>query len=89
MNVFQPVIFLLCVATSLTCMWLLFRGWRQTGNRLLLWSAVCFVGLAANNFLVFIDLVILPVEVDLRPLRLLASLVAVSVLLWALIWEID
>ncbi len=89
MAVFQPFIFALCVVTSLICMWLLIRGWRRTGTRLLLWSALCFVGLAVNNMLVFVDLVILPVEIDLRPLRLTASLISVSVLLWGLIWEAD
>jgi hypothetical protein len=89
MSVFQPLVFLLCIVTSLMCMWLLLRAWRLTGNRLLFWSGLCFVGLAANNFLVFIDVVILPVEIDLRPLRIFASLVAVSVLLWGLIWETD
>jgi hypothetical protein len=88
MSVFQPFIFALCVITSLICMWLLIRGWRRTGTRLLLWSGLCFVGLALNNLLVFLDLVVL-VDIDLRPLRLGASLIAVSVLLWGLIWEAD
>jgi len=88
MHVFEPIVFLLCIATSATCAGLLFRGWRRTGTRLLLWSALCFVGLAANNLLVFVDLVALP-EIDLKPMRLLASLIAVSVLLWGIIWEAD
>jgi hypothetical protein len=88
MDVFEPLLFLLCIATSVTCMWLLYRGWRRTGTRLLFWSALCFVGLAVNNLLVFIDLVLVP-QTDLRPLRLLASLAAVLVLLWGLIWEAD
>ena len=89
MHVFQPFVFLICIATSVVCMWLLFRGWRRTGTRLLLWSALCFVFLALNNLLVFVDVIILPVEIDLRPLRLAASLVAVAVLLWGLLWESD
>ncbi len=89
MSVFQPVVFFLCVITSVVCMALLIRGWRQTGTRLLLWSALCFVGLAINNLLVFVDLVLLPDNIDLLPLRHLASLAAVSVLLWGFIWEAD
>jgi len=88
MVVFQPLVFLLCIATSVTCMWLLFRGWLRTGTRLLFWSAMCFVFLALNNFFVFIDFVALP-DVDLRLLRLIPSLIAVSVLLWGLVWEAD
>ncbi len=88
MHVFQPFVFLICIATSVVCMWLLFRGWRRTGTRLLFWSALCFVFLAANNVLVFVDLVMLP-QVDLRALRLVASMLAVIVLLWGLVWEAE
>jgi hypothetical protein len=90
MRLFQPLVFLLCIATSIACMWLLFRGWRRTRTRLLFWSAWCFVGLAANNLLVFIDLIIFPgPDIDLRPLRAIASLTAVTVLLWGMIREAD
>jgi len=88
MRVFQPLVFLMCIATSLVCTWLLVRGWRRTQTRLLFWSALCFVFLAANNFLVFFDVIILT-EIDLRPLRLALSFGAVMVLLWGLIWEAD
>jgi uncharacterized membrane protein len=53
-----------------------------------LWSALCFVLLAINNLLVVIDLLVLP-SVDLVPLRNLASLAAVSVLLFGFIWETE
>jgi hypothetical protein len=88
MPAFEPLVFLLCIAASLTCVWLLFRGWRRTGTRLLFWSALCFIGLAVNNLLVFADLVLLP-DIDLRPLRVGTSLLAIGVLLWGLIWETD
>jgi hypothetical protein len=52
----------------------------------LLWSAVCFFGLSLSNFLVFLDLVILP-EVDLYFWRLLTAAVSMLVLLYGLIWE--
>lgn len=87
MRVFVPLVFLLCIATSVICLWLLVRGWRRTGTRLLFWSALCFAFLAVNNLLVFIDVIVLPSAIDLRPLRLAASLGAVAVLLWGLIWE--
>lgn len=86
MGVFVRAVFVLCIATSVICTWLLARGWRQTRTKLLFWSALCFGFLAINNFLVFVDLIIFP-EIDLRPLRLAAALGAVMVLLWGLIWE--
>ena len=90
MRVFVPIVFLLCIVTSVACMWLLFRGWLRTQTRLLFWSALCFVFLAINNLLVFIDTIIFPgPQVDLRPFRLAASLAAVLVLAWGLIWEAE
>jgi RsiW-degrading membrane proteinase PrsW (M82 family) len=83
------MVYLLCIATSAACMVLLIRGYRQSRARLLLWSALCFVGLAVNNLLLFIDVIVLPTEIDLQPVRHLASLAAVSVLLYGFIWETD
>ncbi|HEX7809454.1 MAG TPA: DUF5985 family protein [Thermoanaerobaculia bacterium] len=39
---------------------LLYRGYRRSHTRLLFWSAVCFVGLAANNVLLIVDLRVVP-----------------------------
>ncbi len=85
----QSGIYLLCVVTSLICLVLLARGYRRTGVKLLLWSALCFVGLALNNLLLFIDLVLLPTEISLLYLRQGTTLAALSVLLYGFIWEAD
>ncbi|HEX6902196.1 MAG TPA: DUF5985 family protein [Thermoanaerobaculia bacterium] len=82
-----PVIYSLCALTSFACCVLLWRGWRAGGNRLLLWSALCFAGLTVNNLLLVIDKVVLPTQVDLYTARLLSALVAVSLLLYGLVWE--
>jgi hypothetical protein len=83
------LIYLLCVVTSLICLVLLARGYARTGVKLLLWSALCFVGLAINNLLLFVDLVLLPLEVSLVPWRQITTLVSLSVLLYGFIWEAD
>ena len=88
MSVLPPIVFFLCLLTSMVCMILLIRGWMQTRATLLLWSSLCFVGLAINNFFVFFDIVVLP-DVDLFPARQAASLAAVAVLLYGFIWEAD
>ena len=82
-----PVIYSLCALTSFACCVLLWRGWRAGGNRLLLWSALCFAGLTVNNLLLVIDKVVLPTQVDLYTSRLVSALVAVSLLLFGLVWE--
>jgi len=74
--------------TSLACTLLLFRAYSSTRRRLLLWGALCFVCLTANNFLLFFDLVVLP-DIDLRLYRLGTALVGVLFLLYGFIWETE
>ncbi|HEY7027322.1 MAG TPA: DUF5985 family protein [Gemmatimonadales bacterium] len=76
----------LCSVASLLCAVLLWRGYRRTGTRLLLWSAICFACLTLNNLLVLLDLVIFP-EIDLFLPRTLAAFVGIGALLFGLIWE--
>jgi hypothetical protein len=85
---FPAIVYFLCFATSGACAWLLARGYRNTRARLLLWSGLCFLFLAGNNLLLFIDLLILP-EIDLRLGRLLLSLAAVAILLFGFIWDLE
>jgi len=82
------ILYLLAILASAACMGLLFRGYATSRIRLLLWGGLSFVFLTANNFLLFFDLVIFP-EIDLRPYRLAASLIAVLLLLYAFLWEAE
>ena len=77
----------LAMLTSAACMWFLFRAYASTRLRLLLWSGLCFVFLTLNNILLFLDVVVFPVEVDLRAYRLAAALIAVGFLLYGFVWE--
>ena len=87
MDTFKVVLFLLAIVTSLACTVLLFRGYLQTQLRILLWSALCFVCLTANNLLLFLDLVVLPVDADLRALRHGTALVGMLFLIYGFIRE--
>ena len=73
------IVYLLCFLTSLSCCLLLIRSYRRSKNKVLLWSAACFVLLAIDNLLVVIDLILLP-NTDLSVPRLLVTLLAVSTL---------
>lgn len=84
---FQSAVYLLCLATSLTCAVLLARSYARTRARLLLWSALCFALLALNNLIVVVDILVFPTQVNLSIVRLVASLAAVSVLLYGFVWE--
>jgi hypothetical protein len=72
--------------TSAFCAGMLLREYRRRHARLLLWSSLSFIAWAANNALVFTDLVVLP-EIDLSIVRALVALAAVSLLLYGLIWD--
>lgn len=80
-------IYLLCAVTSVACALLLLRGFARTRVRLLFWSSLCFVGLALNNLLLFVDLVLLGPEVDLAPVRAAAALFGLSAMVFGLVWE--
>ncbi len=62
------VVYVLCSITSIVCAALLFRAYRGSGHRLLFLSALCFTGLAVNNILLLVDLLI-GQAADLRLLR--------------------
>jgi hypothetical protein len=87
-QIFPAIVYSLCFATSSACALLLLRSYASSGLRLLLWSGLCFLGLAANNGLVILDLLVIP-DVDMRLARLLLALAAVSILLFGFIWDVE
>jgi hypothetical protein len=80
-------VYILGTLMALACAILLLRGYLRGRQKLLLWSSLCFFGLAISNFLVFIDLILLPAQIDLYPLRLATAAAAMLLLLYGLIWE--
>ena len=80
-------VYVLCMLTSLFCAFLLLRSYRAQRSRLLLWSTVCFAGLAISNALLVLDLIVFR-DIDLRLVRTAIGLASTSVLLGALVWEL-
>lgn len=87
-DLFPALVYVLCFVTSGACAWLLARSYLRNGTRLLLWSAISFVFLAANNLVLVLDLVIWP-DADLRIERLLLSLAAVVAMVWGFVWQVQ
>ena len=87
MEWFPTLVYALCFLTSTACAVLLARNYRRTGARMLMWSALCFVFLAINNFVVILDMLLIP-TIDFRVTRLALSLAAVGVLLFGFIWDL-
>jgi hypothetical protein len=79
-------VYALCAITSVVCAALLVRNFRHQRTRLVMWSMLCFVGLAINNVLMFIDVIVVP-DVDLSLARSGTALAAFLLLLVGLLWE--
>jgi hypothetical protein len=76
------VVYLLCSLTSLACAFLLLRGYMRSRVTLLFWMGLCFVGLAANNVILMIDV---QTQVPLLIWRKLPALFGVILLLHGLV----
>ncbi len=81
------IVYVLCLLTSLFCAVLLFRSYLAGRSRLVFWSMLCFIGLAINNALLVVDLVVLADVADLRVARAAFGFLSPLVLLGALVWE--
>jgi hypothetical protein len=82
----RSLVYILNSVTFATCSGLLARGYWRVRQRLLLWSALCFAGLALSNLFVFLDLIVFP-EINFYPYRLISAAVAMLLLMFGLIWE--
>jgi hypothetical protein len=83
------LVYLLCALNSIGCAAMLIRGYRRDRTRLLLWSSLCFAGLALNNVLLFVDLVMFPeINVNGALIRSILGASSGALLLYGLIWEL-
>ena len=80
------IIYGLCALASLLCTLLLFQAYARGRYRLLLWSGLCFAGLAINNIFLVLDKLVFPL-IDLSVWRTSIALIAMAILLYGLIWE--
>jgi hypothetical protein len=79
-------VYLLCSFTSFASAFLLYRGYRESRYRLLLWCAWGFLGFFLNNILLMVDMLLFP-DVSISLLRTLPALVGVSIMTYGLIAE--
>jgi hypothetical protein len=80
------LVYVLCALTSVVCAGLLLRSYLANRSKLLLWSTLCFIGLAINNIFLFVDLVVVP-DIDLRLARSGSAISALVLLTFGLVWE--
>ena len=82
-------VYVLCFLAAAACAVLLGRSYLQSRVRLLLWSTLCFTGLALNNLILFVDKVVTSPDTDLSTWRLLPAALGFAALVYGLIWEAD
>jgi hypothetical protein len=82
------LVYLLCFLTSLACAVLLMRAFRRSRSRLLFWTGLGFCGLTLSNLLLVADLVVWA-GIDLWILRQAAAALAIAILLYGFLWEVD
>lgn len=87
MTLTAELVYILATLTSLLCTILLARSYRRSGQRLLLWSSLCFAFLCLNNVLVFIDLIVVGKAADLSTVRVVVAFIGVAMLCYGLIEE--
>lgn len=80
-------VYLLCAIASVACALLLYRGYHASRQRLLFWSCLCFIGLALNNLVLFLDFIMLPTW-NMGVVRTALALGAMTVLVYGLIWDV-
>lgn len=81
-----PIVYILCFSTSLLCTVLLLKSYFKLGNKLLLWTGLCFLGLSVNNLFLILDLWLLP-DVNLLMFRASFGLIGLLVLIYGLVRE--
>jgi hypothetical protein len=79
-------VYILSALISLACAVMLMRSYMRARSGLLLWAAVCFLGLTLNNTLLFVDKVV-ATDVDLSVWRTIPALAGTLALVFGLLWE--
>lgn len=81
------VVYVLCALTSVAAAVLLARGYRQSRTRLLLWSSLCFAGLALSNVMLLLDLTVFGSTLELLIVRQIPTVLGMALLLYGLVWD--
>lgn len=79
-------VYIICAILSLTCSFMLYRGYKETGFRLLFWSCFGFLGFGLNNVMLFLDVFVIH-GISLSTLRTLPALIGMSIMVYGLVSE--
>lgn len=80
------LVYILCGITSGLVAVALFLQYCRLRTKFLLWSSLCFVGIALNNALLVMDMVVFP-NIDFSLPRIHLALLGVSAMIFGFIWD--
>ena len=81
------IVYFLCAAMSFLTATILYRNFLRTAVRFLLWSSLCFAGLALTNVLLFLDMVVIG-SIDLSLVRNIPGTLGFGILIYGFVWEL-
>lgn len=84
----EAAIYILCFLTSVAIAFLLLRGFARTGERILAWTGLGFLGLSLNNAVLIVDAMVVP-GMDLSLLRNIPTLLGLTLMVYGLIIDAD
>ncbi|MEP6548564.1 MAG: DUF5985 family protein [Gammaproteobacteria bacterium] len=76
----------LCAVISVACAAFTLQQCVASGSRLLMWATLCFIGLAVNNVLIYLDDILLPSD-GFFLWRACAALAGMTAFICGLIWD--
>jgi hypothetical protein len=82
----DAAVYILSALIAFGCAVLLLRSFAFARNALLVWAGVCFVGMALNNVMLFLDEFVIR-HTDLSAWRTAPALGGMLALVFALVWE--
>lgn len=83
------LVYFLCAITSGTCSTLIYRRYRSGPTKFLFWMMIGFIGLFISQFLMVIDLVVFPTEIDLAIPRSVVTLLSLCFMIFGFVWETE
>lgn len=80
-------VYLLCALTSILCAVMLLKAFRKSKARLLFWTCIGFAGIAINNILLVVDMIVFPEITTILDWRTLPAVICMTIMIYGLIIE--
>jgi hypothetical protein len=83
------LVYFLCAITSGACSGLIYRKYKASPTNFLFWMMVGFAGLFLSQFLLVLDFVVFPTQIDLAVPRAIVTLLSLCSMIYGFVWEAE